>query len=202
MHTTVAVPQKPHAGEHQRTALAVLMVALVALLLGWALKTSVESRSSQFTALGGALSLRYPAAWVVSKGDEDTLLVVSDPHAHSSFDPTLIVHVRTLPEGQRLIDVATSWALGRARVLREFHDLGSEETTLGGKPAVRLNSAQVADPPRGVGMAALPIVVRGADTIVIQGNQYLVFSAASEAVAGELDPRFAAILSSVKLTGK
>jgi hypothetical protein len=199
MQASQAIPQTPQAGEEQRSALAVIVVVVAGLILGLALKASVEWRATAFEAPGGLLSLRYPSSWVAGSPLPATLLTVTDRRSAALFDPTFAVYERDLKQGQRLVDAVDVWVLGRVRSLREFRDLGSEQVTFAGRPATRLNYAYVADPPPGAGPATLPIVVRCIDTIVLAGDQFLVFSAQSDASQGELDSRLGSILSSVKL---
>jgi hypothetical protein len=199
----MTVAARPHAGEEQRAVLWVILTALVGVLLALALKTTVEGRSTAFSALGGDVSLQYPSAWVLGKASEGTLLTVSDPRSPSSFSSLITVRTRPLAQGEQLIDAATSWALSQNRTLREFSDLGSEQTTLAGRPAIRLNYAYVAPVPAGAGRATLPVVARATNTLVIAGNQVLIFGAASDANRYEsYADLFQKMLSSVKLAAK
>lgn len=203
MQATIAVPEKPRPGEEQRLALYVALTALVAVLLGWLLKVNVENRTASFSGLGGALTLRYPAAWVLGKSGEGTLLTVYDPRSAAVFHPTFTVQVQPMPEGQTLLDAATNWTLSRNAVLREFHDLGTEQTFLAGRLAVRVHYAYIADPPPGSGLATLPIVARGTDTLVVHGGQLLIFSEVADTNDyEEYGPRLAKITASVRLAGQ
>jgi hypothetical protein len=204
MQATIAAPEKPRAGEEQRLALYVALTALVAVLLGWLLKVSVEQRTAGFNGLGGALTLRYPAGWVLGRAeDESTLLTVYDPRSAAAFNPTFTVRAQPMVQGQSLLDAATAWTLGRTAALREFHDLGTEQTFLAGRIAVRVHYAYIADPPPGSGPATLPIVARGADTLVVYGDQLLIFSGVADANdCEEYGPRFARIVASVRLAAK
>jgi HAMP domain-containing protein len=201
MQATLAVPEKPRPGEEQRLNILVIATLVIALLIGWGIKTGVEGRTRTLTALGGALSLRYPATWVAGQAtDETTLLTVSDPRSSAALNPTFSVLALPMPKGQRLLDVATNWALSQSRVLREFQDLGTEQTFLSGHLAVRLNYAYIADPPEGSGPATLPIVARATATFVAYGDQLLIFNAVSDASQyDEYGPRLAKIAASVWL---
>jgi hypothetical protein len=203
MQATMTAPAKPQAGEEQRALLWVILTVAVGLLLGLALKTSVEGRSSSFNAPDGAFTLSYPSGWVMGKGDEGNPLAVSDSTSPTGFVSTLTVRTRSLPQGQTLNDAATSWTLSQGKALREFSGLGSQATTLAGQPAIRLDYAYIATPRAGVGLVAIPVVVKASDTLVVSGNSVLIFGAAAD--ANHYDtyaPRFKAILSSVKLAAK
>jgi len=202
MQATLVAPEKPRAGEETRAALLVVLVVAVALLLGWLLKMSVAGRTTTFNGLGGAVSLKYPASWVTGVADEGTPLTVYSPLSAGSFRPTFTVYARTLQKGQKLVDVATAWTMGRGAALREFHDLGSEQVTLAGQPAIRVNYAYIADPPSGSGPATLPAVVQASDTVVVQGSQYIIFSAADDANQDARAPQLDTILASIKLAGR
>lgn len=203
MQATIAVPAKAHAGEEQRALLWVILTVAIGLLLGLALKTSVAGRSSSFAAPDGALTLNYPSVWVLGNASEGTILTVSDQRSPTEFSSTFAVRTRSLPQGQALIDAATGWSLSQSGSLREFSGLGSQQTTLAGQPAIRIDYAYVAPPAAGAGLATIPVVVRASDTLVVAGQRVLVFSMAAD--ANHFDAyaaQFQAILSSVKLATK
>ena len=202
MQATLTAPERPRADDESRQALAVLVVVAVGLLLGWLLMMSIENRSVSFRSADGTISLSYPTTWLTSKVDDGMLLNVADPVTAGALRPSLKVYVRPLAQGQRLMDAATTWTLGRMSALREFRDLGTETTTVNGQSALRVSYAYVADPPAGLGPASLPIVVQASDTIVVQGNQFVVFSAAGDASQDKDASALANVLASVKLAGK
>lgn len=181
MQATMTLPPKPQRGEAQRSLLWVILITVAALVLAIALRNAVESRSTAFTAASGAVSLRYPSAWVLGTASDGTLLAVSDPHSPSSFRSLITVRTRALGQGQQLIDAATAWTLSQSRALREFQDLGSEPAVLAGKPAIKLSYAYVAPAPPGAGLSLLPVVVRATDTLVTAGNQVIIVGVASDA---------------------
>lgn len=201
MQASIAVPKPPEAGEHTRNAWAVVLVVAVALVFGWLLKTTTEGRSTAFTSADHRISLSYPAAWTAGRSEDGVLLSVSGLYS-SGMRPSLRIYTRALGPEQRLADAAMAWTMSRMNALHDFRDLGSEATTLAGQSAIVLNYAYIAEPPAGAGPATLPVVARGRDTIVLLDNQYVVFSAASDAAQGELDPQLARILRSIKLAGK
>ena len=203
MQATAAFPQKPHAGEEHRSALVVILTVVVALLLGLALRTAVEGRSTSYSNSGAGVSLNYPAAWIRANSGESTLLSASDPRSPTAFASTFSLRTRAVPQGQTLNDVATGWRLSRSNALAEFSDLGARDTTFGGRRAIRLHYAYVAPAPGGAGMALLPVVVEAYDTIVVAGDRALIFTTASDADhSDEYAARFNTILSSVKMSGK
>lgn len=202
MQATIIAPEKPRPNEESRQALAVIIVVITGLCLGWLLMTDIEGRSMSFRSAGEAVSLSYPVSWMAGKAEEGTLLSIANPVSLASFRPTLKVYTRPLAQGQRLMDAATVWTLGRMKELREFRDLGAEQTTIAGRAALRVNYGYVADPPAGLGPAGLPIVVRASDTIVLLGSQFVVFSTVSDAGQDSGDPTFARVLATVKLTDK
>ena len=201
MQATLAVPEKPRAGEEQRLNILIIITLIVALLIGWVIKTNIEGRTRSLTALGGALTVRYPETWVTGQStDETTLLTVSDPRSAAAINPTFTVQAIPMPQNQRLLDVATNWALSQSRVLREFQDLGTEQTFVNGLMAVQLNYAYIANPPVGSGPSVLPIVAHANTTLVAYGDQLLIFSAVSDAnLYDEYGPRLAKIMASVTL---
>ena len=201
MTVAVQTPERPRAGEELRNNLLVAAVFLVFLALGWLVKGAAETRALTFTGLDGALTVDYPAAWVTGTASEPgTLLEVYDVKALSTYHPTFRIQSRSLREGQSLFDAATALSMRRNQTLREYQELGSQETTLAGQSAIRVSYGYVADLSAGAGQASLPAVVQASDVIVPHGGQLLVFTA--EAAAGSLEryqPAFDRILRSTRL---
>lgn len=201
MTTTAVEPAKPRAGEHSRNALLTGLVFLIALALGWLYKGSVEGRSLVFRAPDGSFTLSYPAAWA-SEGPtgENVLLEAFHLHSDSSFHPFLRVERRNLAEEQTLIEAAAALSLNRSRNLTGYRQLESQDTSLGGQSAIRIEYGYIADLPAGTGQAVLPVVVHAADWLVAHNEGLLVLTLASDALEWEeMQPIFDRILNSVRL---
>ena len=199
--TTVRVPERPRAGEELRNNLLMILVIAVALILAWVLMSLVESRMAAYNAPDGSRAVKYPAGWVLAAAsDPDTLLEVYDAKAASTYHPTFRVQRRAAPQGQSLLDAATAQSLRRRGALREYQELRTEEATVAGQRAIRVNYGYVADPPAGAGLATLPVVVEATDLLVMRDGQLLVFTMASEAGSAEAYQRvFGRILRSIRL---
>jgi hypothetical protein len=203
MATTTVAPARPSPNESRNAAIFVVLLVLVALGAGWALKTFVERRSTPAVSADGSVALAYPSGWAAASGlTADTLFELYDPNSHTPFRSGFRVTSRPVVAGQALGDLAILAALNRSRTLREYGELSNQQAVVSGRPAVQVTYGYVADPPAGAGPALLPIVVQGTDTLVLFKDRLYTFtglrqaSAAPEAISQDAA---AAILDSVRL---
>lgn len=162
-----------------------LVWALVAVLLaiGLIARTIVVNRSTTFSE--GNVSLSYPADWTPIASDAPgALLSVGQTFSGNLFPAR--VTVQQLPvtdisrSGQSLGDLALKWSNDHARDLLGYRVLNIEPTQVGGREAVRVDYAYVAEP----ALAApdsMPTVARGADTMMLEGDTVTVITALAAA---------------------
>jgi hypothetical protein len=179
----------------------VLLTAIVLLVLGWVLSITIGSGTVPFATADGAVTLQYPASWVTGAGGlEGTVLEAYDVKALSQFHPAFRLRISSLREGQSLFDAATALSIRRGRTVREYRELSSEETTLSGKPALRVSYGYVSSPSARAGAAALPIIVRATDVLVERDGQLLIFTTESEpGLLSRYQSSFDRILRSIRL---
>lgn len=77
--------------------LAVVLLTLVALGLGWVLKSGVENRSEPFSS--GNISAQVPAGWLNAKPGGNEVLHVTD-RTTSGFGTTYLVQQEAVPANQ------------------------------------------------------------------------------------------------------
>ncbi|MDH4207578.1 MAG: hypothetical protein OEV76_01745 [Anaerolineae bacterium] len=176
----------------------VILLVIVALLLGWLVRSWVQGQTATFTSDDGAVSLRYPAGWL-QQTDKDTLLTVSDVRANGSFKPSFSLTTREMNPDYPLTasDVLVSLSVQRAEQLTAYRVLNVDEGTVDGLDASSLTYAYVSEPEGGL-QASLPVVVEAVDWVVLRGGKAYVFSFA--APAEEFSSRagaFSSIMSSV-----
>jgi hypothetical protein len=179
--------------------LLVVILVLVALLLGWAVKSWVEGQTVSFTSDDGVVSLRYPAHWL-EQVDKNTLLTVRDVQREGAFKPTFSLSTREMNPDYPLTQNALLVALSIARgdELTAFRVLSVEPGMVGGKEASMMTYAYVAEAAGG-SQAAVPAVVEAADCVVIHEGRAYIFTFATLAERFEQEQgTFRSLLAAVK----
>mgnify|MGYP005841778633 FL=1 len=154
----------------------VWLLVAVALVAGWALKAYAENLTESYSA--GGITVRYPAGWVASGGD-DGVLRFRDARA-GGVAPVLEVRSYPGPVGQDVTAALTvqadALALTRARELSAYRTLDSDYAARWrGQPALRVTYAFVRDLPN-PGLTSPPTVVLGEDLMVLTRGRVVVFT--------------------------
>jgi hypothetical protein len=178
--------------------LLVVVLVVVALLLGWALRAWVVGETVTFTSDDGSVSLRYPARWL-SQVDKETVLTVSDVRQEGAFKPRFSLSVREMnpdfPVTQN--DLLVTLSVAKAEELTAYRVLSVDSATVGGQAASTMTYAYVAEPP-GAAQNGLPVVVQAVDCVVTREGEAYVFTFATLAERFERDEAiFRSILGSV-----
>jgi hypothetical protein len=178
--------------------LLVIVLVIVALLLGWALKAWVVGKTVTFTSDDGSVSLRYPARWL-GQVDKETLLTVSDVRQEGAFKPTFSLSMREMnpdfPVTQN--DLLVTLSVAKAGELTAYRVLSVDQATVGGQTASTMTYAYVAEP-AGAPQSGLPVVVQAVDCVVTREGEAYVFTFATLAERFERDEViFRSILGSV-----
>jgi hypothetical protein len=153
----------------------VVVVTLIALLLGWGLKSFTEGGTRAVSE--GGISASVPAGWLVNandagpltSGQTETGLVFSswDP-----LDPGTRYYVSLLPGGAQddLAAAAAIRNLSRAQHLTAYRVLERTPVTLKGRAGYRVSFAYVnaSDP------GEAPVVYEGVDYYFADGDQIIV----------------------------
>lgn len=175
-------------------ALAVLLV------VGWALKGTVEGRTEVFADPAGPLRVRYPAGWLAAPGSA-ALLDVRDPLSGSGVPTSLTVTKEPRVQGQTVDQIARDGILVRARQLEMYRVLSADPIKVAGKDAVEISYAFVADPRGAVlELQRIPVVVRGLE-IVVAADQvvYRIDVRADDAAFDALRPSLDRIVTGIQL---
>lgn len=158
--------------------IAVIVVTLAALLAGWLYMGSVESRTLPFEA--GGLKASVPAGWIQSEPGGDMLVQVRE-RASAGFQTEYSITQQPLTAESGLNEVVSLLTLKHGQNLTAFRVLGQQAVTVGGREAYEVNYAYVESDPN-VSHADLPVVVRGVDTIFLNGDKAIIVTyRASEA---------------------
>ncbi len=199
----------PTASAERAANLLVLLIVALALGLGWGLKVYVEGRTTTYS--DSFLAFAYPATWVADQ-DDDANPMLRDPNSGPTLfnNRLVVVHSAapkgTVPDGSPLADAATAWALKRSIALSTFRNLATldrdpitdQPLTVAGQPAIRVDYAYVAEPGTALGQPGLPIVVRGSDTVLLDGDQMTVLSGQASADSWQtFEPQLRKIIAGV-----
>ena len=158
----------------------VVGVVVVALLLGWLVKTAAEGRAVSYEVDG--TRVRYPVGWMRATVQPPVLLQVEDRLA-PSFRTTLTLQRRPVPQsGRPLAAVQQNLALERARTWTAYRVLGVQEAaTIEGRTGMRVTFAYVETNPDPF-LETVPVVMHGEDFLLPVGNGvYVVTLTAAEA---------------------
>jgi hypothetical protein len=187
--TPVTVPQNNLAYE-RRSAMITILLLLIALLLGWWVKTAVQNttRAIEFSGYTAAV----PDGWLVQEGAGDLIFIVRNPQALDE-----LFRFSQLPAAADLAVAAENRNLARARLDDTFRVLEASPVVFAGQDAYKVSFAR-AD----VDSPGLPNVIEGIDYYFTQDDQVMVLSLETnnETFADAL-PRFQKFVQSVTFTG-
>lgn len=187
------------AQRHDRWVdLIVIALVVVALALGWVVKTVAEGRTVAVEVSG--LHLRYPAGWLRLDAQPPVLLQVQDGLARG-LATTLTLQRRPLPTGaaQPLALIQQSLALERGSQWAAYRVLQLQDSvSVGGRKGMRITFAYVETNPDPF-LVTVPVVMRGDDLLFVQDDQAYIFTLTSaEANYGRSQGALLAIIRSWK----
>jgi hypothetical protein len=181
--------------------IGVALVVLVALLLGWLLRWSVDGQTRIYESADHTFGIAYPATWRTNNVTETIMLRVEDPQTNSAYKTNVTVESRELdpsspPTLQELIDRRVVQHGGQTG----YHFLASAERTVGGARAAEIAYAFVAQPIDAPRRASLPVVARSREYIVVTEKRvYFITLAAPESDFDTATRRFDDMLQTVKI---
>jgi len=188
------------AGRRDRSvSWVVVAVTVVALILGWFVKSAAEGRTVLYEADG--LRVRYPANWVRAEVQSPALLQVEDRWAVPT-STTLRLERRPVPAGFEKIlpTIQNSLALQRGRGWTAYRMLGSDGSVeVNGTTGMRVTFAYVETNPNPF-LDTVPVVMYGEDYLFPVGEQvYVVTLTAAEANYAQAQKALSAFLRSLQV---
>ena len=165
----------------------VLVLVAVALLLGLALREATLSRTVPFTFADAGISGRCPAHWVRQTG-EDPLLRARDPLG-GGCGSVLELRSRPLMADAQPAIVLDALALERAGREAAYRTLGTDQVLISGRSATRRGFTYVhvdCNPY----VDRLPVVVRGIDLALRDGDRIVVVTLLADAERFDADFRY------------
>jgi hypothetical protein len=199
--TASAPAVQVHAFRTTPKDVGVAVVIVVALALGFLLRSQVTGRTTTFKDPNSPFTVSYPATWGQTQSLLGLTLKVEDQRTASVFKTALSVERRALdptapPTLQSLVDRRVA-AQGAQTA---FHLLSSTESTVGGAKAMRQEYAYVVQPIDQARRASVPVVVHAIDYVVVtKDNAYFITLASPESDFAESAAQMDSIISSVKV---
>jgi hypothetical protein len=181
-----------------------LVWVTVAVLLAIGLITRAVVLNRQTTFSEGNLSVSYPADWTpISSDTPGALLSVGQGFSGELFPARLVVQQMPATDisrnAQTLGDLALKWSDDQSKDRLGYRVLSIEPTQVRGQNAVRIDYAYVAEPAFAT-PDTMPIVARGADTLILIGDTVTaVTTVASADTFDELGATWDRMLGSVEL---
>ncbi|HCR71699.1 MAG TPA: hypothetical protein DIW23_09660 [Anaerolineae bacterium] len=152
--------------------IAVIVVTMIALVIGWFYKTSIENASLPFSAEG--VTAEAPKGWLHTEPNGNELFRAIDINS-TGFGTTYSISKLTIAEDVPALEVASIVALNHAQDLLAFRVLNQQEVQVYGRTAYELEYVFVESNPD-LTHSELPKVVRGIDYIFVENGQAFVVS--------------------------
>jgi hypothetical protein len=168
--TASTVPHPRVVWRDYYAEVTVIAVTLLALLLGWALKSSVEARSRPFEAAG--ISAQVPADWYRTTATRGEVLRATN-QASPGFGTTYVIETVPVGAGTPPAQVVSLLTLQRAQDLTAYRVLDQQQVTINGREAHMLTFVYVEANPD-VMRSELPQVVRGVEFVFLNGERAVV----------------------------
>ena len=173
----------------------VVVVTVIALMAGWMFKSSVENRSTSFDVNG--VSGQAPAGWLQAQVQGDEVLHATDISS-GDFSTTYIVRKFPVAKDASFGQISSLLTLEHGQQLTAFRVLDQQRVMMAGREAYEIGYVFV-ESNSDLTHAQLPMVVRGMDTIFLNGDQAAVVTYWAGAESFELDlGRFQLFLKSLK----
>lgn len=166
----------------------VWLLVAVLLAVGLVARTIVLGRTTTYTAAN--VSVSYPATWIAlaKQGDSELLNVgesIDSGLFPARFSLLQMPAASISTRAESLGDFALKWSDKGAKELLGYRVLNIEPIKVRGRDAVRVEYVYVADPVLAA-PNSIPIVARGADILIHQGDTMTIarLLAASDAFDG------------------
>jgi hypothetical protein len=175
--------------------LAVILLTVVALALGWWLKSSVENRGLAFSNDG--ITARTPIGWLVEKPGGLEVLQTTDRTA-SGFGTTYLIQKQAAQTQAKPADVASLLTLDRGNTLTGYRVLDQRDVLVQGRSAVEIEYVYV-ESAANLTHAVIPAVVHGLDYVFVENGKAVIITYRADQSRYDTDlARFNRFLVSVK----
>lgn len=175
----------------------VILLVIVALALGWVVKTLAEGRTTPFE--GDGVQARYPAGWVQVEAEYRVLLRVEDRWA-TPFRTSLTLQEAPLSPGsdKPLGVVQQMMSLERGQSWSMYRVLDIERSA-SGDGAMRVTFSYV-EGNLSLFQETLPVVMLGEDRLVVRGEScYVVTLTSAQANYAQAQRQLARFVRSLEI---
>jgi len=177
------------------SVLPVILLTVVALALGWWLKSSVENRGLAFS--NGGFTAQTPVGWLVEKPGGSEVLRATDRTA-SGFGTTYLIQKQAAQANAKPADVASLLTLDRGNNLTGYRVLKQQDVLVQGRPAMQVEYVYV-ESAANLTHAVIPAVVHGLDYIFVDSGKAVIVTYRADQSNFDTDlARFNRFLLSVK----
>lgn len=174
--------------------ITVIILTVLALVIGWFYKSSIENASLPFRAEG--ISAEVPKGWLQSEPNGNELLRAMDINS-KGFGTTYSISKLTVAQDVPALEVSSLVALEYAQKFLAFRVLTQQEVQVYGRDAYELDYVFVESNPD-LTHSELPKVVRGTDYIFVNNGQAMIVSYQADEENYDLDlNRFLLFLNSI-----
>ncbi len=168
MTTANAIFKKDIQKRERLSALLVILLTLLALLLGWAVKTAVTNQTQSFASQG--ITAEPPAGWLVQEGAGEFVMLARNPAALDQRYRILM-----LPGGGELTAVAAQRNQNRGRMDDSYTVLEQTPIVADGRDGYKVSYALV-----NTDTGRLPTIIEGVDYYFSMDNKIVVVSFEAE----------------------
>jgi hypothetical protein len=173
--------EAPTDQELSRVDIAVYITVLIALFLGFGIRSNATTASRTVELGEGLPAIEVPSNWITGQ-PEGMLLQARNPRSPSIFNAELSVTTRPLAAGEDAVTARTALALQRTQELLRYRELEAVPVIVNGENGILVTYAYVADPTREQGAIAPPVVVQAQDLIFPAGEgQAVIVTIATDA---------------------
>jgi hypothetical protein len=161
---------KPSLGDRY-AEITVVVVTVIALLIGWFYKSSVENRSVTFESDG--VSAAVPDGWLQSQAEGD--IIRATDRASAGFPTTYAISKLAIAAEVTPVQAASFQTTDRSQQLTGFRVLNQQTVLVNGQEAYQVSYVFVDYNPNAI-QADIPSVVRGVDYIFVKNGQAITVS--------------------------
>ena len=161
------------------SAVLVIIVAVAGIALGLSLRQRTLSQVWLFRDQQTGIEATYPAGWLTDQSGE-YVARIQDPKARP-FKTRYLIDVVPGGGATSVRNVLDGLTLQRSIDLPAYRVLDIQEVTLGGANATQMDFVFVQADPNPF-IERVPVVVRGRDFVIIDGNRAIVVTLMSDEV--------------------
>jgi hypothetical protein len=158
----------------------IIGLAILILIAGWVMKTTVEGDRTAFHDPDAGFSLEYPSTWTPSDR-KGFVFSIHKLRAEGRIKPGLWIEVKEPPSqpDPQIQALVTPLTVDRGRQLFGYRVLSVTETQLDGESAMQIEYAYVDLPPGSATQSSLPVVVRAVDTLILDHDKITIITHAA-----------------------